>query len=119
MEHAHTLACQYLDAWNERNAAERRARVARLFALDAAYRDPMMASSGHDGIDAMIGAAQQQFPGHRFELAGVPEAHHDVLRFSWTLHAPDGAEVVRGLDVATLAADGRLASVAGFLDRHA
>ena len=117
MDHAQTLAHQYLAAWNERNEAERRAQVARLFALDAAYLDPMMEGSGHDGIDAMIAAAQQHFPGHRFALAGTPDAHHSVLRFAWTLHAPDGAEVVRGMDVATLADDGRLASVTGFLDQ--
>ncbi|KQQ96977.1 nuclear transport factor 2 family protein [Massilia sp. Leaf139] len=117
MEHAQTLARQYLSTWNERNAPARRAQVARLFALDAAYLDPMMEGAGHDGIDALIGAAQAHFPGHRFELAGTPDAHHNVLRFAWTLHAPDGAEVVRGLDVATVAADGRLASVTGFLDR--
>jgi hypothetical protein len=27
----------------------------------------------------------QQFPGHRFELAGAPDAHHDRVRFTWHL----------------------------------
>lgn len=116
MDTASTLARQYLDAWNERDAPARRARVARLFALDARYVDPMMAGAGHEGIDALIAAAQQHFPGHRFALSGAPDAHHDVLRFGWTLHAPDGAEVVRGMDVAAVGGDGRLASVTGFLE---
>ncbi|MCC2960476.1 nuclear transport factor 2 family protein [Massilia sp. IC2-278] len=119
MDTASTLARHYLDAWNERDAPARRARVARLFTLDARYVDPMMAGAGHDGIDALIAAAQQHFPEHRFALHGTPDAHHDVLRFGWTLHGPDGAEVVRGMDVATLGSDGRLASVAGFLDTAA
>ena len=119
MERAITLAQQYLDAWNERSAPERRARVARLFTLDAAYLDPAMRGVGHDGIDAMIATAQQQFAGHRFLLAGAPDAHHDVLRFSWTLHGADGAQVARGTDIATIAGDGRLASVTGFLDQVA
>jgi len=116
MDTASTLARHYLAAWNERDAPARRAQVARLFTLDARYVDPMMAGAGHDGIDALIAAAQQHFPGHRFALAGTPDAHHDVLRFGWTLHGPDGAEVVRGMDVATIGSDGRLASVTGFLD---
>ena len=116
MDSATTLARHYLAAWNERNAPERRAQVARLFTIDASYVDPMMAGAGHDAIDALIAGAQQHFPGHRFELAGAPDTHHDVLRFSWTLHAPDGAQVVRGTDVARIGDDGRLASVTGFLD---
>jgi hypothetical protein len=119
MEHAQTLARQYLAAWNERNAPARRAQVARLFTLDAEYLDPMMRGAGHDGIDALIAGAQQQFPDHRFALAGTPDGHHNVLRFGWTLHGPDGAQVVRGFDVATVGADGRLASVTGFLDQPA
>lgn len=119
MEHASNLAQQYLAAWNERSVPERRARVARLFTLDASYLDPVMRGSGHEGIDAMIAAAQQHFPGHRFALAGTPDSHHDVLRFSWTLHTPAGEEVARGTDVATIAQDGRLAQVTGFLDSHA
>lgn len=119
MDRADSLARQYLAAWNERNASERRALVARLFTLDASYLDPLMAGAGHDGIDALIGAAQQHFPGHRFELAGQADGHHDVLRFSWTLHAPGGAAVARGTDVATVGGDGRLSSVTGFLDHAA
>ncbi|MFC5479019.1 nuclear transport factor 2 family protein [Massilia suwonensis] len=116
MEHAYSLAKQYLAAWNERDTPARRARVARLFTLDAEYLDPMMQGAGHDGIDAMIAAAQHHFPAHRFALAGTPDGHHNVLRFGWTLHGPDGAEVVRGFDVATVDQDGRLARVTGFLD---
>ena len=119
MERAISLAQQYLDAWNERSAPARRARVARLFTLDASYLDPAMRGHGHDGIEAMIATAQQHFAGHRFLLAGTPDAHHDVVRFSWTLHAPDGAPVARGTDIATVAGDGRLASVTGFLDQPA
>jgi len=77
--HAHTLAQQYLAAWNERDTPARRARVARLFTLNAEYLDPTMRGAGHDGIDAMIAGAQQHFPGHRFVLAGTPDAHHDLL----------------------------------------
>jgi hypothetical protein len=50
-------------------------------------------------IAAMIGGAQQQFPGHRFELASGPDAHHDRVRFAWTLTG-----------------DGRLQAVTGFLE---
>ncbi|NVD71563.1 nuclear transport factor 2 family protein [Duganella sp. BJB1802] len=110
------IATQYLAVWNERDAAARRALVARAFALDARYLDPMMRGAGHDGIDAMIAGAQSQFPGYRFELDGTPDGHNDVVRFSWTLAVPGGAPVAHGTDVAELGEDGRLTRVTGFLN---
>jgi len=116
MDNAHSIAERYIATWNERDAAARRAQVAGIFTLDASYRDPMMQGDGHAGIDAMIAAAQAHFPGHVFALHGTPQGHHDVLRFCWRLAAPGGQDVAFGTDVAHVDADGRLASVAGFLD---
>lgn len=113
---ASSIAERYLAVWNQRDAGARRALVAQLFALDASYADPMMKSRGIDGIDAMIDAAQQQFPGHHFSLHGVPDGHNDVVRFSWTLAADDAAPLANGTDVAWVDADGRLRQVTGFLN---
>ena len=74
-----------------------------------------MSGDGHDGIDAMIAGAQQQFPGHRFELASGPDAHNDRVRFAWRLVGADGP-VGAGVDFATVAPDGRLRTVTGFLE---
>jgi hypothetical protein len=66
----------------------------------------------------MIGAAQQQFPGHRFVLAGAPDVHHGRVRFTWRLEAIDGGALVAvGHDFATVSADGRLRTVVGFLEQ--
>jgi hypothetical protein len=68
----------------------------------------------------MIGGAQQQFPGHRFELSFGPDAHNDRVRFAWQLYGPDcGDPVASGVDYATVAGDGRLSSVTGFLETPA
>jgi len=109
----------YFAAWNERNAEERLARVAAAFTPEASYKDPLMQGAGHTAIDAMIAGAQGHFPGHRFELAGTPDSHNDVLRFSWTLAAPGSEPVAKGTDFAVVAADGRLGSVTGFIDYFA
>jgi SnoaL-like protein len=106
----------YIASWNEGDETRRRALVAEAFADDARYLDPLMSGEGTDGITAMIGAAQQQFPGHRFELAGAPDAHHDRVRFTWQLHGENGP-VATGIDFATVAEDGRLQDVTGFLEQ--
>ncbi|MDE2362998.1 MAG: nuclear transport factor 2 family protein [Hyphomicrobiales bacterium] len=114
---AEKIVDRYLAIWNERDADKRRALIAQAWTEDAVYVDPVMRGAGHDGIDAMIAGAQARFPGFRFSTLGAPDAHNDRLRFRWTAGPEDGPTVIDGADYATLAADGRLASVCGFLDR--
>jgi SnoaL-like domain len=110
----------YIAAWNETDATRRLELVTRAWAPDATYVDPLMSGQGHKGIDAMIAGAQEQFPGHRFELSFGPDAHNDMVRFAWQLYGPDGgAAVAAGADFGALAGDGRLESVTGFLEQAA
>lgn len=43
----------YVATWNETDPARRRAGIAAAWAEAGTYRDPVMASDGHAGIDAM------------------------------------------------------------------
>ena len=106
----------YIAMWNETDPERRRALIARTLTEDAGYLDPLMSGEGTDEINAMIGGAQQQFPGHRVTLVSGPDAHHDKLRFTWSLAADGGEPVAVGVDFATVADDGRLRSVTGFLE---
>ena len=110
------LIDRYIACWNEADPARRHALVAATFTGDASYVDPMMQGDGQAAIDAMIAAAQQHFPGHRFSRRGTPDAHHDRLRFAWDLTPEGGAPVAGGTDVAVVAPDGRFATVTGFID---
>jgi hypothetical protein len=107
---------KYIAAWNETDPASRRRLVDEVFAPDAAYTDPMAAVTGRDQIAAMIAAAQGQFAGLEFRLAGPVDAHHDIARFTWHLGPRDAAPVVVGFDVAVIA-EGRIETVHGFLDK--
>jgi hypothetical protein len=110
------LAEQYIATWNETDPAARRTLIDQVWAADGQYVDPLAEVSGRDQIDAVIAAAQQQFAGMRFRLAGPVDAHHDQARFTWEL-GPDGTALVVGFDVAKRDADGKLALVLGFLDK--
>jgi hypothetical protein len=111
------LVDTYLAAFNEADPQRRRELVERAFTAEATYLDPVMAGTGHDGLDAMIAGAQAQFPGHRFVLAGAPDAHNDRVRFTWHLRPEAGGDVVAvGYDYARVAPDDRLAEVTGFLE---
>ena len=112
-----TVVHNYIAMWNETTPEDRRAIIADTFADEATYLDPIQSGAGRDGIDAMVTAAQKQFPGTRFELAGGPDLHHDRVRFAWRLVTADGgAPVAGGVDFATVADDGRLQDVTGFLE---
>jgi hypothetical protein len=107
---------RYIAIWNETDADRRRELISQTWADRCRYADPAAEVAGHDGIEAMVGGFQQQFPGLIFVHTGEIEAHHDRLRFSWDLLAPDGGRVAAGTDVAVVAEDGRLRDVAGFFD---
>ncbi len=110
------LVERYLAMWNATDPAARRELVSRTVTAEATYVDPMAEVAGVEAIAGLIAAVQAQFPGHRFTLHSGPDAHHDRVRFRWAL-APDGEEPVAiGLDVAELAADGRMQAITGFLE---
>jgi hypothetical protein len=106
---------QYIAAWNETDPATRRALIARTWTEDGCYLDPLMSGEGHDGIDAMVGAVQTQFPGHRFRRTGELDTHHDRVRFSWELGPEAGPPLAGGVDFGVVS-DGRLHTITGFLD---
>jgi hypothetical protein len=109
---------RYIAIWNETNPGRRRDLIARTWTEEASYLDPLMKGEGADGIDAMIAAAQQQFPGHQFRLLGNVDSHNDRVRFSWELTPGDGQPpLVAGTDFGVVASDGRLQTVTGFLDQ--
>ncbi len=111
-----TVVNTYIEVWNETDPRQRRELVAQAVTEDVRYLDPLMAGEGIEGISEMIAGAQAQFPGHRFKLVAGPDGHHDRVRFTWAL-APNGGEPVAvGVDFATVADDGRLRSITGFLE---
>lgn len=114
-----TVLQRYFAAWNTTSGTDDLAKaVEAAFTEDAAYTDPSAEVRGHGEIAAMIAGALAQFPGFEFRLSGVPDGHHDIVRFGWELvSVADGSAPVAGFDVATVAEDGRVSSVKGFLDR--
>ena len=108
---------QYLAAWNETDPAARRAAIEKVFAADVRYVDPVAVAEGHEALDGVIAAVQEQFPGHVFTAGGPVDAHHDQARFTWHLGRPGEESLVIGSDVAVFAPDGRIRTVLGFLDK--
>lgn len=113
-----TAVSRYFAAWNTTDRAALDRAVAAAFTDGATYTDPLAEVAGHDGLVAAIAGAQAQFPGYAFRPLGTVDGHHDLARFGWELVSEaDGTAPLAGFDVVRLAADGRIRSVYGFLDR--
>ncbi|WP_329571991.1 nuclear transport factor 2 family protein [Streptomyces sp. NBC_01361] len=109
---------RYFEAWNAKGADARAEAVAAAWSEDGSYTDPLADVAGHEGIAAVIAAAHEQFPGFAFKQTGTVDGHHDIARFTWELvSVADGSAPVAGSDVISLAKDGRIRTVQGFLDR--
>nr|WP_298682565.1 nuclear transport factor 2 family protein [uncultured Dongia sp.] len=122
MINAQELAETYIACWNETDIDRRRALLETNWCADALYVDPLMKGEGRHEIDALIAAVHARFPGHSFTLKAGAEAHNDRLRFSWALGSNGdraAAPIAHGTDFAVIDADGRIASVTGFLDQVA
>ncbi|MDO0917612.1 nuclear transport factor 2 family protein [Streptomyces sp. DT2A-34] len=86
------------EAWNAREPSEPARAVATAWTPQGGCTDPLADVRGHEGIVAVVAAAQ--------------------ARFSWELvREADGSAPAAGSDVITLDAEGRIMSVLGFLDR--
>ncbi|MFE9116296.1 nuclear transport factor 2 family protein [Streptomyces sp. NPDC007172] len=113
-----TAVTRYFEAWNADSAESIAKAVAAGWTEDGTYTDPLVEVAGHDGIAAVITGARARFPGFAFRPLGAVDGNHDIARFGWELvSVADGSAPVAGFDVITLAEDGRIRSVAGFLDR--
>ena len=104
----------YFAMWLETDADARATQVAAVFTEDGRHVDPNADAKGHDGLAAMITAVHDQFPGLGMRRTSAIDQHNDQLRFAWDLLDAEGTTILSGLDVVQLAADGRLAQVAGF-----
>ncbi|HET9658784.1 MAG TPA: nuclear transport factor 2 family protein [Thermomicrobiales bacterium] len=113
-----TVVERYIAIWNETDPRKRRDLIGWTFTEDAAYLDPMLSGEGHAGLGAMFEGVFAQLPGARVSLSGEPDAHHDWVRFSWTLVLPgDSESFIEGTDLGLIGPDGRFARIVGFLDK--
>jgi hypothetical protein len=110
-----SLIDRYVETWNETNPQRRREVIARTWAEDGSYVDPLFSAEGREGIDTLLQNLQGQYPGIRLTRTSEVDAHHDRVRFSWELGPEGGQALAGGIDVGVVV-DGQLQTITGFLD---
>jgi len=109
-----TILDTYFAMWRTTDAAERFDLVAKAFTDDGRHVDQHADAVGHAELVEMIAGVHAGFPGFQMARTSGVDRFGDQLRFAWELNGADGTPIVAGLDVAELAADGRLQRVTGF-----
>ena len=108
------LIDRYIVMSNEPDVGRRGGLIAKIWVDGASYLDPVLSGEGLDGIDAMVKAVHEKYPGHRFKRTSGVNVHHDRALFSWELGPEGGPALVKGVDFATLSNEGCLKTVTGF-----
>ena len=78
MTDATQLTDRYIAAWNATDPEDRRDLIAGAWTEDGAYLDPVMAGTGHEGIDTMLAGVQARFPGFKLSRTSAVDAHNDL-----------------------------------------
>ncbi|MFG3009315.1 nuclear transport factor 2 family protein [Streptomyces cinerochromogenes] len=96
---------------------ERHCAAAAAFTDDVEYRAPIGVLSGTQALRGF----RDQFVGHigtaGFRLRERAQCHHARARLAWEIRTGDGSSFATGTDILHLDEDGRISSVAVFLDR--
>lgn len=108
------VIAEYSAAWSETDPEARMAMLARTVVEDVPYRDPGAHCYGLEALSEVIAGVQAQFPGAVLVRTSGVDLHHDCMRFEWRFVDPEGAPILDGIDVCTLADDGRIASFTVF-----
>ena len=103
--------------FGERDGNKRRAVISEIWASDGIFVDPDGSRSGKSAIDESIEQLLQRFPEYVLSELGPVDAFHDIGRLAWGFGPPGAPPVVTGLDV-LVAANGKIAALYTFLDRH-
>jgi uncharacterized protein YndB with AHSA1/START domain len=103
----------WFEAWGATDAGRRGELLALCMADDGAFHHPMARTTGRDELSGHIASSQRHMQGLVLEPDGAHEQVQEHVRFPWKV-TKDGATLASGTNVATLAADGRFATVVGF-----
>lgn len=105
----------YIAVWNEPDDAARLKLLEKCWAEKGVYSDPLGEATGREVFSQHIGALlKSQFAGHSLVLSSGIDAHHNFLRFSWSVYNPEKDLVLAGIDFGELDKDGLLDCIIGF-----
>lgn len=99
------MRANLLEVFNERDAGQRRAAIARTYAPGVRFSDPDEVVEGRDALDAKAQKILDEAPGFIFTPGGAVHVNHDLGYLAWNFGPQGQPPVVRGVDIALIADD--------------
>jgi uncharacterized protein YndB with AHSA1/START domain len=118
-QHAETLpaiCADYFRAWSEPDDAARAKLLVQCCESDVRVRTSFANTNSIPELNAHIANGLKHMPGLSLKLVGAPQQLHGFARFEWSVDAPNGASIFRGVNFAELAPSGRIRTLVGFAD---
>ena len=105
---------EWFNAWLDRDARQRRQRLAAIATPDVRFRDRFSLVDGVDELNEQIGASQRFMPGLRMERRG--DVHHcqGLVLADWVVLTAENQEHGRGTNVFAFGAGKKIEAVTGF-----
>jgi acyl-CoA reductase-like NAD-dependent aldehyde dehydrogenase len=113
--HARSLELieRYFEAWNARDALERRRLLEAIADRQVEFRDAYAAIRGLEDLDQHVAAIHMHMPGARLERAAEPRQVQGAVLVDWI--ARRGSDTsARGTNFFEFTASGRIGRVYGF-----
>jgi hypothetical protein len=108
---------QYVRFWNADTEREQRRLAAAVFADGVEYRAQIGIRTGAQALMDFRSEFAAHMGTFTFRLRERPQVHYRRARLQWEILTGDGASFAAGTDVMQIDEDGRISSVAAFLDR--
>lgn len=103
---------KYVNAWNNHNLAEFKAAFAECWSPEATYTDPNYDIAGLDAVAELAQISLDKIPGRTFSVLTQPEHHHNVGRYNWQVHLPEGTK--HGFDYFEFNSDFKITRIVSF-----
>jgi hypothetical protein len=108
-----TVVGAWFAAWNELDAAARKAQLETATTPAVQFRDRYSVIDGRDELDAQLAAVHRFMPGITLEARGAVRQCQGTALVDWVMLGPKGEPHGGGTNVFALSGDGRIESAVG------
>ena len=83
---------QYVHAWDQQDLAAYTTEFGKCWAVHGTYTDPNFEINSLNGLAELAHTSLPKMPTRFFHVLTVPDFHHNVGRYTWSVDTPEGTK---------------------------